>query len=254
MKQNRIAISFTTLNHLKEATDLSSYLQLELLFNPNSVAAQAYDYLLLFTPHYLGLQKVSDKKCTPFYIDFLSPQMRYRCARASLRHELVARAMGLRPSANPYIIDATAGLGRDSFMLSILGFHVTAIERSPIIYALLQDALNRCVCAVTQHPNLIFADAIDCLKKLSHDCHPDIIYMDPMFPERSKSALVKKEMIILQNLLGKEDDTDELFNLALSCAKYRVVVKRPKFASNIAECAPNFVITGRSSRFDVYLV
>lgn len=254
MKQNRIAISLTTQSRLKEAENLSCHLQVDLLLNPQSIAAKAYDYLLLFTADYLGLQKVSDKKYAPFYIDFLSPQMRYRCARASLRRELIAKAMGMRPSAHPHIIDITAGLGRDSFILATLGFKVTAIERSPIIHALLQDALNRCAFAMTQRPNLIFADAIDWLKKLSHDCHPDIIYMDPMFPERNKSALVKKEMLVLQNLLGKEEDTDELFKWALSCAKYRVVVKRPKFASKIAERLPNFVITGRSSRFDIYLV
>src|SRR5436190_24267612 len=83
---------------------------------------------------------------------------------------------------------------------------------------------------------------------------PEIIYLDPMFPERKKSAAVKKEMVLLQQLVGDDLDADALFHLALTCANNRVVVKRPRLAEPIAGIRPNFSITGKSSRFDIYLV
>ncbi|OGT41751.1 MAG: hypothetical protein A3F42_02075 [Gammaproteobacteria bacterium RIFCSPHIGHO2_12_FULL_37_34] len=252
MKQNNIAVSLTAPKRLQEAKNLAKRLQLELIMDPKT-ATKTYDYLLLLTRDYLGLQKVADKKCVPFYLDFSSRKMLHRLKRATLRNELVARAIGFHPRTHPVIVDATAGLGRDSLILASLGFKVILLERSPIIHALLQDALNRCSLPYIHHLHLIYANAIDWLKKLSHDGGPDVIYIDPMFLERNKSASVKKEMVVLQNLIGKDEDAKELFYMALACAKYRVVVKRHRLAANIVERAPNFSLNGKINRFDIYI-
>ena len=137
-------------------------------------------------------------------IDFLSKQMTYRRQHAGLRRELIARAIGTHPRDNPYIIDATAGLGRDSFILAALGFNVTMLERSPVIHQLLQDGLDKArhtLPDIIGRMQLIHADAIDWLANLKDDRRPDVVYLDPMFPDRKKSASVKKEMVLMQELL-----------------------------------------------------
>ncbi len=180
---------------------------------------------------------------------------------AGLRKESLAKAIGLSPRDDPVIVDATAGLGRDSFILATLGFRIILLERSAIVHALLRDALRRASLDAQQHSllvpvinrmNLIHADALTWLS--ATHLHPDVVYLDPMFPKRKKSASVKKEMVILQDLLGNDEDSATLFNLALACTKQRVVVKRPRLANVISTaCLPTYSIIGQSSRFDVYL-
>jgi 16S rRNA (guanine1516-N2)-methyltransferase len=218
-----------------------------------------HEYQLIVTPDYTGLQQTDDPTSPPFYIDFLSGKMGYRSQHASLRKELLARTIGFSPRVNPTIIDATAGLGRDSFILASLGFHVTMIERSPLLFALLQDALNRAhqdhrIAPIAARLKLIHADAKEWLPTHAAQYQPQVIYLDPMFPERKKSAAVKKEMVILQDILGKDMDAEPLFEAAFSCATHRVVVKRPRLAATITALAPSFSMTGKSSRFDIYLV
>jgi 16S rRNA (guanine1516-N2)-methyltransferase len=213
------------------------------------------DYLLLLTPDYLGLIQ-TDNKSLPLYVDFLSGKMTYRRQHATLKNETIARALGLKSKMQFKIIDATAGLARDSFILASLGFEVTLLERSPIIHALLEDGIRRAsfdpvTAQVIKRLQLIQADAINWLKQAER---PDIIYLDPMFPERQKSALVKKEMRIFQDIISEEDDTALLLTTALSCAKKRVVVKRPRLAEAIKGPSPSFSLKGSSSRFDIYLI
>lgn len=191
-------------------------------------------------------------------IDFTNPQLRYRQQHASLRNEALARALGCKPQDQPRIIDATAGLGRDSFILASLGFTVIMLERSPQLYSLLEDALQRArqvpdLAPIIQRMQLIQADAITWLAALSPADYPDIIYLDPMFPERTKSAKVKKEMIFLQDACGNDEDADKLLQVAAFCAKKRIIVKRPRMAPTLAGRQPDFQREGRSCRFDVYL-
>jgi 16S rRNA (guanine1516-N2)-methyltransferase len=256
MIEHRIAVSATTAEKQSEAQTLADTLNLPFISDPQGAEIFTYDFLLILTPDYLGLQKTTALKEAPFYIDFLSGKMLYRINQAGLRKELLARTMGFKPSEHPHIVDATAGLGRDSFILASLGFEVTLLERSPILCALLQDAFLRAekkeqIAPVIKRLHLLKEDAFHWLKKNTDS--PQVIYLDPMFPPRKKSASVKKEMVLLQELLGKDDDADKLFELALSCATVRVVVKRPRFAPNMARRLPNFSLVGKSSRFDVYL-
>jgi 16S rRNA (guanine1516-N2)-methyltransferase len=214
-----------------------------------------YDYLLLYTPHYLGLLNPKEPRTTPLFIDFLSGKMRYRRQHASLRNEYLAKAMGKKPHQHPRILDATAGLGRDSFILASLGYQLTSVERSPILHALLEDAIARgkkdaSTCDIMSRINLILHDSASYI--LENDDY-DIIYLDPMFPERQKSASAKKELVILQNLLEIDENAHELLSISLKKAKWRVVVKRPRLALPLANHKPSFSLTGSSSRFDIYL-
>ncbi len=250
MKHN-IAVSFTDENKIADAQQLATKLSLPLI---TDFETATFDWILLYNQQGLGLYRPPEKLSSFFYIDFLAGKLFYRLQQASLKKELLARAIGISPREQPVIIDATAGLGRDSLILAALGFNMILLERSPIIHALLNDAMQRALinpvlAPIIKRMQLISADAIPWLLNQS----ADVVYLDPMFPERQKSASVKKEMVILQELLGNDMDSEKLLEMALTCARRRVVVKRPRLAGMVANKKPDFSLTGKSSRFDVYL-
>ncbi len=165
--------------------------------------------------------------------------------------------MGLLRQKNIVLLDLTAGLGTDAFLLACLGCKVTMLERSPVLGVLLQDALQRAhqIDWVRKLSlEFVHADARDYLTIMSTSDCPDVIYLDPMFPEKNKSAKSRKEMHVLRDLVGEDLDAAELLPLSLKKATKRVVVKRPRLAPPLAEQAPDIVYEGESSRFDVYLV
>jgi 16S rRNA (guanine1516-N2)-methyltransferase len=236
----------------KYATDLAQQLQLPLITHPDNT----FHYLLVITDTHLELRDTHNPRLKPVYVDFLSNAAQYRYQQGGGKNQLIARAVGIKGNFKPTIIDATVGLGGDALVLTNLGCKVQGIERSPIIAALLQDGLTR----YQQHsPNIGFsltvANAIDYFTVLQPDQFPDVIYLDPMFPERQKSALVKKEMRLLRDLVGDDADATLLLTTALTRAKKRVVVKRPRLAERIiAEPEPDIVFKGASCRFDCYLI
>jgi 16S rRNA (guanine1516-N2)-methyltransferase len=248
MFKNFIAVAPQASAMHAKACQLAERLQLDLI---TDLKTADYEHILLCETDRLSIYPTSNKQIHPLSIDFLVGKMRYRSQQAGLRSELIARAIGCKPTEQPTIIDATAGLGRDSFILASLGFEVTLVERSPVLHALLDDALQRSRHEpFSQRMHLVLADAIDWLPTVPSF---DVIYLDPMFPTRQKSASVKKDMALLQALLGKDNDATRLFEVALGCAKKRVVVKRPKLADNIGDQVPNYTLAGKSSRFDIYL-
>lgn len=246
-----IAIHFTAKELQTRAETLAATLQLPIASDDPT----RYDYLLCLTPDYLGLQKTNNKT-TPLYIDFLSPSLQFRQRHATLKNERLARALGLKKKTPPVMIDATGGLGRDSFILACLGFSVTLLERSPIVHALLLDGIERAkeTLPAMDRLTLLHANAITWLPMCGEDSKPDIIYLDPMFEERKKSARPKKEMIIFHHIVGEDADSSTLLMTALACAKHRVVVKRPRLAQPLNEIIPAYFLNGNSCRFDVYLI
>lgn len=188
-----------------------------------------------------------DKRFKPFHIEFESGKLGYR--QQHLQHELIIKACGLKPGQTPTIIDATAGFGRDAFILASFGAKVMMIEQANVLAAMLDDALARLTHPLTLQ--LHHGNAIDYLQ--THD-HADIIYCDPMFPLRKKSALVKKELRIIQAIIEEQHNDAELLQQALSKAKSRVVVKRPRIATSVPGPKPNFSIDGKAIRFDIYLM
>lgn len=213
------------------------------------------DYQLTYTEAGLTLQNNHETKCKPLLIDFNSTLYTRRLAKAGRNSEMLVQAMGVKSKEKLNIIDATAGLGSDGFLLAYVGHQVTLIERSPILHALLKDALERAKANPQLAPaltriTLLFGDA----KTLLANHHADVIYLDPMFPDRKKSAAVKKEMVMLHDLLGAGDEGEALFTAAMAAAQKRVVVKRPRLAPTLVAKEPNYNLEGKSSRFDVYLV
>jgi len=208
------------------------------------------------TPDHLELRASGSDAPGPVFVDFLSGKQAHRRRFGGGRRQLIGRAVGIKPKQTLTVLDVTAGLGRDAYVLASLGCDVTMIERSPEVVALLRDGLTR---AQTDPEfaalslRLIEADALDYMQSLHEDDRPDIVYLDPMFPASKKTALVKKEMRILKYVVGEEDVSAELLQLALKAALKRVVVKRPRHAESIEGPEPEVVFSGKSSRFDVYL-
>lgn len=246
------AITTSEIQLLNKAQALAERLQLPLLTDEQSSCQ--FDFILTISSQHLSLSAQAYPNQQPFYIDFTGGKLRYRQTNASRKQEAVVKAMG-KPSALT-VIDATAGLGRDSFILATCGFQVVMVERSPIVHALLADGLERAALDPALRPiidrlTLVNADSVDYLNGIGEK--PAIIYLDPMFPTRKKAAAVKKEMALLQQL-DLSSQPEELFNVSLTCAAQRVVVKRPRLATYLADKTPNYSLSGTSSRFDIYLV
>lgn len=187
----------------------------------------------------------------PLHLDFNHGVLHRRLQRASIAKEPLARAVGLHKKTEFSLCDATAGIGREGSLLAALGATVTLVERSPIMVALLNDALNRCDAAWRERVNLIAADSCHFLTTTKE--HFDVIYLDPMFEAHSHKALVKKEMQYLQALMGSQEDGDVLFTAALNCKPERIVVKRPLKAPNLLNKKPDFCLILVAYRFDIYL-
>lgn len=186
-----------------------------------------------------------------------------RLKRASLKSEMIARACQL--GEKPTLIDATAGLGHDSLLMAHLGAQVTLIERHPILFSLLEDAKAQAaqdpyLADTVARMTLVFADSAGYLAHCAEQQqHVDVVYLDPMFPQRDqhsakKQAQVKKQMQLLHRLLpedGEMDLGDQLLPLARHIAK-RVVVKRPRLAVYLAAQSPDHQWSGDACRFDAY--
>jgi 16S rRNA (guanine1516-N2)-methyltransferase len=211
-------------------------------------------FLLCFCGGRLELQEVGPGKSGPLFVDFSSGKAAYRRLHGGGRHQPLARAVGLKKNRCPLVLDATAGLGRDAFVLASLGCTVRLMERSVILHALLEDGLRRGrndpeIREIIARMSLVCGDALHTKEGAEA---PEVIYLDPMYPHRSKSSLGKKEMRQTRTLVGDDEDADALLHWAFSCCPGRVVVKRPKEAPFLGNKKPPLLIKGKTSRFDVY--
>ncbi|MGJ8515797.1 class I SAM-dependent methyltransferase [Carnimonas bestiolae] len=196
----------------------------------------------------------------PLHVDFVGGKAGHRRRFGGGRGQLIARACGFKAGVTPSVIDATAGLGRDAFVLASLGARVVMIERVPEIAALLEDGLVRAMAhpdvrEIAARMSLQHGDASAQLAQLVADSGvaPQVVHLDPMFPHREKSALVKKEMRLFRELAGSDDDAPRLLEAALEVATHRVVVKRPKGAPPIQGPAPQHTVEEKNSRYDLYV-
>jgi len=192
----------------------------------------------------------------PLRVDFSGGALGFRQRAGFRRDELLARAAGVKGNPLPRVLDATAGLGRDAFMLASLGCEVVLCERHPVVHALLADGLRRAAeqgLTALSRMRLCAEDAAEHLLDPASQGAYDVIVLDPMFPERSKSALVKKPMRLFHALVGADEDAGALLDCALSRALRRVVVKRPLHAEYLAGRVPTLDYRGKAVRFDVYV-
>ena len=204
----------------------------------------------------LQLQLLGPQAPGPVRVDFLEGGAAHRRQFGGGSGQMIAKAVGIQPGIRPSVLDATAGLGRDAFVLATLGCELMLIERQPLIAALLEDGLARALAdsevrPIVQRMHLQQGNAIDVMRHWQ-DEPPQVIYLDPMFPHREKSALVKKEMRLFRPFVGDDVDAGDLLEAALGLASHRVVVKRPRKAPAIGGAKPGYSLEGKSSRYDIY--
>lgn len=214
------------------------------------------DFVLQLGPEGLQLQELGPHAPGPLSVDFVRGPSAHRRLQGGGSGQMIAKAVGVQPGVRPDVLDATAGLGRDAFVLAQLGCNVRLIERHPVIAALLTDGLQRArldpeVEPIIERMHLQTGDAIQLMNAWEGD-PPQVIYVDPMFPHREKSSLVKKEMSMLRPLVGDDLDAPALLEAALKLATHRVVVKRPRKAPSVFGPKVGYVLEGKSSRFDIY--
>ncbi len=213
----------------------------------------------------LALQQLGPNAPGPVRCDFSSGAARHRRLYGGGKGQDIAKATGLAQKGfKPKVLDLTAGLGRDGFVLASLGAQVTMIERHPVVFSLLCDGMARArnsaesdadgeLLGILDRIQAVHSEAAEFLEDMAADQFPDVIYLDPMFPPREKSGKVKKEMQLFHRLVGMEaEDSDALLSLSLAKANYRVVVKRPSHAPFLNGTAPGYSLKGKSTRFDIY--
>ncbi|WP_028117187.1 class I SAM-dependent methyltransferase [Ferrimonas senticii] len=215
------------------------------------------DFRLTIEQDRLRLFLRDEPKLGAIEVDLISGAVAHRRKFGGGRGQAIAKAVGLKGGVSPTVVDGTAGLGRDAFVLASLGCEVLMVERHPVVAALLEDGLRRAYADaeigpwVQQRLRLHHGNSIAELSNLP--TQPEVVYLDPMYPHRAKSALVKKEMRVFQQLVGADLDADGLLAPALALASKRVVVKRPDYAEDLAGKKPSTVIATKKNRFDLYV-
>lgn len=200
-----------------------------------------------------GLALISDGQVLKGDFTRLLPRLK----SGNLSKELLVRAAKIKDSTNTLTaIDATAGLGEDSLLLAAAGFHIRLYERNPIIYELLNDTLKRALkipelADIVERMQLFNDDSICAMKYLKTT--PDVILLDPMFPERQKSALVKKKLQMIQKLEIPCVDEVELIKAAMNAKPKKLIIKRPPKGPYLAGLKPDHSIAGKAVRFDCFV-
>ena len=196
------------------------------------------------------------KGIKPLHLDFRAGKSGYRAVNSSLKSESLIKALGITGKRKPTVLDAPAGLARDALMVAAFGSSVDLIERHPMVRILLQDALERGrngtdkIADCCRRMQLL---EVEHVKQVSSEQY-DVVYLDPMYPKTGKQrAQVKKDMQMFQQLVGGDEDANDLIAPALDAAKFRVVVKRPDHADFLGQREPNTQIKSKKHRFDVYI-
>lgn len=257
-KDSRLALLAVTARDEPSAARLAQRLQLPQVATGIAPGeCVQVSFLLVVSGRAVYLQQTGVNAPGPVAVDFGSAALRYR--RRSGTPELLGKAVGRHRSRRLVVLDATAGLGRDAFILAALGNEVRLCERDPVVVELLRaglaaggadEDLRELMVRMSLHPG----DARQLDAAAMRDV--DVVYLDPMFPGRVKSAAVKKEMAVFQQLLGQSPgpgEADDLLRWALAQGVARVVVKRPARAPALAGASPSHCVNGKSVRYDVYV-
>ena len=223
---------------------------------------------VLVSPNQLSLRSpLLDERAT-IGVCFHEGAANHRRLYGGGKSQHLAKAVGIDQGKGLKVVDATAGLAGDSFVLASLGAQVQMLERSPVLALMIEDALAAAkksgaedfrLQEIIERMSIVQVDAVDWLaRQAGESC--DVVFLDPMFPERKKKAAVKKEMQVLQHLLAREEKSEterleeeaELLEISLSKAIHRVVVKRPRHAPSLTGKSPGYCLEGKSTRFDIY--
>ena len=196
-------------------------------------------YCLQLIDDHIELKNLSKPKSGGVFVDFVNGKLAWR-----------------RKKEKPSVFDATGGLGRDAFVLASLGCTVTMFERNEIVRILLTDGLRRGY----EDPEIgqmlkarLQLSSHRTIMELGDEKMCDVVYLDPMYPKKNSSALVKKDMQAFHDIVGLDLDADKLLVKAMKIARMRVSVKRPKGAEYLANVKSNSFIETKSHRFDIYV-
>ncbi len=246
----KVAVWTTETENLSKAKKTA--LELDLPFsNDAELLLQFSENKWQLSGHYQGAPK------TALSVDFIQGKNAWRKKNPGAGKQPLAQAVGIKQSKRPTVLDCTAGLGRDAFILASLGCKVWLTERNPVIKTLLIDGLKRALVETDNHElfskSMIYVgETIDQAKQQLTE-PPDVIYMDPMYPHppSKKTAKVKKDMQLLRYLIEADTDTHLWLEKARSWVK-KVVVKRPDWAEPIAQDVNGYT-QSKGHRFDIYL-
>lgn len=269
-----VGVFATEAEHIPMRNQLAEQVQLAIVESEPRELAPGQFVLAIEADSSLSLHFTGRGAPSPVRVDFLSGAAAHRRQFGGGKGQLIAKAVGIKQRFRPHILDLTAGLGQDAFVLATLGCQMTLVERVDVVFQLLQDGLLRARCeagrevggelqAILGKMTLLNQNALDYLKQFdaseNQGAVADVIYLDPMFPEREKTAKVKKSMAAFHSIVGDDNDAGELLAMALNKAKYRVVIKRPRKALSLAHQYPDLslpqaslVLEGKSSRYDIY--
>lgn len=241
---------------LQKAAELAAKLNLPFI---SSIEKRSSEFILTYTQHGLQLLHMpfdSQKSICLLFVDFIHGKNGFRLSQNCTIKQPIARAVGIKPGPRPSILDGTAGLGADAFVMASLGCRVTMCERSTIIGALLEDGISRAAmhektAGIVGRIKLVVEDTQEYLRRQSETFHT--IYLDPMYPHKNQTALNKQTLRVIRSLVGDDQDGDTLLETARETAENRVVVKRPQKAPLLSATQPSHAILMKNSRFDIYL-
>ncbi len=194
------------------------------------------------------------EKDTP-QVDFTTGEVGFQVRARNAPHHPLVRAAKIGPGSGRKVVDATAGLGRDAFLIAAHGIEITAIERSPEMFRRLREALEHAraagpeFAAIVERITLRQGDSRELLQQLE----PDIVFIDPMHPVEGRKARSGRDITLLRDVVGSDPDSAELIQAALAASRRRVIVKWPMRAGRIAGLPPpTFEVSGRSIRYHVF--
>lgn len=224
----------------------------------DSSALRQYRYHLLINNRCAELIS-PDTTFKPIKLSFIDGRNTHRRLFGGRNQQLIARAIGSGKKTNLNVLDGTAGFGTDAFVLASLGCNVTLIERIPALATMLELAVEEAnqhsaTERIASRMQVVFGDAVRLFKDSRYSARFDTVYLDPMYPKSNKSALVKKNMQVLRDLVGFDDSGEDLLRSALNCALMRVVVKRPRGAPTLSGRTPSFVLKSAKTRYDIYTI
>ncbi|MEM8500490.1 MAG: class I SAM-dependent methyltransferase [Pseudomonadota bacterium] len=229
---------------------LANQLSIDLYVRQDQVDLLYDHWILHFSEQRLCLSHSSKEYLGNIHADLSANSHRFS-SQKKLAHELLIKAIGGVAEPLRRIVDATAGLGTDSLLMAAAGHELLMIEQSPVLAALLEQALT--LNSVLKL-SLCKGDAVQVLPELATENRPHIVYLDPMFPTHGKSSLARKPLQALKELLPSVSEQAEasLLETALQVASHRVVVKRPMRAQPLPGPKPGFSYTGKLIRYDCY--
>ncbi len=245
--KNKIIVCYTAENSREKAEKLAEKLNTEI-----STEIKESQLALLYDERGLTLTDGNLEVRGDF------TENRNRLSENNLRQEFLVKAVKSKNMGeNPLVVDATAGLGEDSILLSAAGSRVVMFEYNPIICALLEDAMDRAretdeLCEIINRMTLIEGDSTEKMSEISE--RPEAVFLDPMFPERKKSGLVKKKFQLLQKLEKPATDERKMYEEALKLHPKKIVVKRPLKGPILQGTKPSYSIKGKAIRYDCILL